>query len=548
MSAITAPMRHLIIFCAVFICCACQTAQTVPPLTESPALADLARQRAEFLNREDVSEALERLRELEQQALQLVPDEPLKLGSLGSAILDIYPGSHTGHYVLARFYEHVESTDARQQHEQALENLQQAMQTSGDGTQRSPYTVMTMYDAHTFAKTRDASPVGAIYQSSGQAALGYLLIARPDDGPLQQSFFDLSHLLELWQLGQAQSDIHANPWAYIRSIARSDGAAQTAIGAYLTSAEKDEDAIGWLKAAARTDNVLANRMLARIYWSQAEESTDEARKAELQELSLENHLHAIALGSTDSMYTLASMYFNDVYGQDNRQAGIALLKQAADLQHAESLIYLGHLHNIGKYVEQDTEQAGQYFARAAALNKPQAVLNYGRYLINANSNEAFVNHNEIHEWLESLADEGNAEAMIILGNLHARGIGTKASSSRAVRWYKQAVREASNDPDVVNEVAWTLTVSDIDGLKRIRYASRIMSRMMNAREQARSRPEFLDTWAAVFAAKGDFTQAIELQKQAIANATKQDREDVLDILQQHLELFKAGASITEKAP
>ena len=100
----------------------------------------------------------------------------------------------------------------------------------------------------------------------------------------------------------------------------------------------------------------------------------------------------------------------------------------------------------------------------------------------------------------------------------------------------------------MNEVAWTLTVSDIDGLKRIRYASRIMSRMMNAREQARSRPEFLDTWAAVFAAKGDFTQAIELQKEAIANATKQDRADVLDILQQHLELFKAGASITEKAP
>ncbi len=543
-------MRNLIIYCAVIICCACQSAQTVPPFTESPALAELARQRAEFLNRSDVSEALERLRELEQQALQLVLDEPLKLGSLGSAILDIYPGSHTGHYVLARFYEHVESADARQQHQQALQNLQQAMQASGDGTQQSPYTVMTMYDAHTFARTRDASPVGSIYQSSTQATFGYLLIARPDDGPLQQSFFNLSHLLELWQAGQARNDAHTNPWAYIRSIARRDGAAQTAIGAYLASAEKREDAIGWLKAAARTDNVLANRILARIYWSQAEESTDEARKAELQELSLENHMHAIALGSTDSMYTLATMYFNDMYGEDNRQAGIALLKQAADLKHAESLIYLGHLHNIGKEVEQDTVQAGQYFQRAAALNKPEAILNYGRYLIGASSGQALDtdSHEEIHEWLESLADEGNAEAMVILGNLHARGIGTKPSSDRAVRWYKQAVRNASSDPDVVNEVAWTLTVSDINGLKRIRYASRIMGRMMNAQEPARSRPEFLDTWAAIFAAQGDFTQAIELQKQAIANAAEQDRDDVLDILQQHLELFKAGASITEKAP
>ena len=59
---------------------------------------------------------MERLVELEQQALELVEDEPLKLGSIGSAILDTYQASITGHYVMSRFYAHVETPSAEQEH------------------------------------------------------------------------------------------------------------------------------------------------------------------------------------------------------------------------------------------------------------------------------------------------------------------------------------------------------------------------------------------------------------------------------------------------
>ena len=138
--------------------------------------------------------------------------------------------------------------------------------------------------------------------------------------------------------------------------------------------------------------------------------------------------------------------------------------------------------------------------------------------------------------------------MVVLGNLYARGLGTRASTRRAINWYKKAVKLSPADADIVNEVAWTLTVSDIAGLKRGKFAKRIMDTLMEENPEMRTRPEYLDTWAAAHAASGDFDQAIALQEQAIAEATSQQREDVLDILKDHLQQFRAGAAITEKAP
>ncbi len=543
-------MRNLIFLCLVLACGGCQTsAATSAAVADEPEPP--SSERREFLDGEEFSTRYARLVELEKQALQLAVDEPLKLGSIGSAILDLYPRSQTGHYVMSRFYEHVESADARSRHEAELAAIQNEMRASGDGTRIAPFQIMTVHDAQTYALTQDTSPVGAIYQSYDTADFGYLLVARPAAAPLQQTFFDLSHLL---QSLPGHSDTEApNAWTYIRVLAtvNMDSAAQTAVGAYLASTQKYEDAIDWLRVAARADNVLANAMLARIYWTLSEQSEEEEEIDELRELSLENHLHAIALGSTESMYTLANLYLNDIYGEENRAAGVPLLRQAGDLNHVESLIYLGHLHNTGDNVKRDPTQASLYFERAAAMDSPLAVLSQGRFLVGLpveDHGSVNLEDSAVHTRLEVLADDDSAEAMVILGNLHARGVGTRPSTSRAFRWYKRAVNQAPDDADIVNEVAWTLTVTDVDGMQRARYAKRIMDSLMENSEPARERPEYLDTWAAIYAANGDFERAIELQEQAIAAATSQQRDDVMDILLDHLEQFKSGGTITEKAP
>jgi tetratricopeptide (TPR) repeat protein len=194
----------------------------------------------------------------------------------------------------------------------------------------------------------------------------------------------------------------------------------------------------------------------------------------------------------------------------------------------------------------DQTKAHEYFQKAAALNHAGAVLSYGRFLV---AERYEVDPEEsVFAALTEMADNKETEAMVVIANLHARGLAPKASSRNAVKWYKRAVKAKPDDPDVVNEVAWTLTVSEIRGIKKPRYAKRIMDKLMKSVEAARDRPEYLDTWAATHAATGDFAGAIELQLKAIEVAKKLQREDVLDILSVHLEQFEADTSITEPAP
>ena len=100
--------------------------------------------------------------------------------------------------------------------------------------------------------------------------------------------------------------------------------------------------------------------------------------------------------------------------------------------------------------------------------------------------------------------------MLLLGNLHARGVGVRKSPRRAVSWYKDAVKVSPEDPNIVNEVAWTLTVSNVAALKRTRYALGIMDVLMGNNDEARNKPEYLDTWAAAHAANGDANPLLPL--------------------------------------
>jgi hypothetical protein len=71
---------------------------------------------------------------------------------------------------------------------------------------------------------------------------------------------------------------------------------------------------------------------------------------------------------------------------------------------------------------------------------------------------------------------------------------------------------------------------------------------MDNNEAARRRPEYLDTWAAAYAANGDFDRAISVQEEALTVAEAPDFEDVRDILREHLDAFRDQQTITERAP
>lgn len=495
-------------------------------------------------------EHMERLAELEQQALELVEDEPLKLGSIGSAILDTYQGSITGHYVMTRFYEHVEAPEAAAGHLQWLARIKADMERSGDGSREEPMPVMTSVDAQMYVIYLGMSPVGAIYQTSDEHPFTLLIQARPEDGPIENLNFDLTSVYQAMRMdfattGDAEDEF--SPFSVIGYLAkRGDTAAQAAIGAFLASQNRYKDAVDWLKAASRTGNLVASSVLARLYWERANSAEDETERDEALDEVMENYLHAIALGSTDAMYALAVLYLNSQYGEENRSSGVTLLTQAAEANHAEAAMFLAHLYYTGDVVSQDLNRARSYYIQASELENDFAIRSYARFLLDRSAAQA--PDPRILAWLETLAKNDDAEAMLLLGNVYARGVGTSQSFSRAVRWYRQAVKTAPNDASIVNEIAWTLTVSNFEDLKRIRYARTIMDTLMESNVDARARPEYLDTWAAAYAANGDFERAIELQEQALTVAEKMEFDSVLDILREHLDAFRNGQTITETAP
>ena len=495
-----------------------------------------------FFSLPDLPQRMERLADLEQQALQLVEDEPLKLGSIGTAILDTYYGSLTGHFVLEAFYRHLESAEA-DTHAQWVQRIRDHMQGSGDGSREQPYPATTAVEAQIYLLSLGMSPVGSMYQTSEERPYTLLLQAREDPAHVVARHFDLEGVYgAMSQRFKNASDFH--PVALMYHLARQgDTAAQTAIGGYLASQNELDTAVDWLRAASRTGNLLANSFLARIFWEKAGKAGNPDLKQEYLDAVLENYLHAIALGSSDAMYALGVLYLNEHYGKDNIVSGVPLLNQAADANHSDAAMFLAHMYYTGEAVEKDLERAAAFYVRASELENPFAQRAYARFLLTEDRGDA-----RAADWLKELAQQDDAEAMVLLGNLHARGVGVKQNLRRAVGWFKDAVSVSPADANIVNEVAWTLTVSDLRGLKRQRYALHIMDTLMQEDAGARSKPEYLDTWAAACAANGEFARAITLQEAAVEAANADQYAAVRDVLKEHLQAFQKGETITEKAP
>jgi TPR repeat protein len=567
-------MRHsMIVFTTVFFCTLVASGCAVLPEQNANVQTDtkLALQRTTYLSQSGFPELLEESTGLELRILGLGADEPLALGALGSALLEANASSLTAHHALAVFYQHVDAEEGAALHRQQLDRLKQNIAATGNGSRQQPYRVLSRADARLFVSDSGNQLVGDVYQSNSAAPLQLLVLSRPNTAsPVASTYFDLSDLIN------PVAGENGNPWDVLRILADAeDTAAQAAIGTYLARQQRYDTAIRWLELASRDDNLLARTLLARIYWYQSglepsRENADEQgdlgqsakSRAELTQLAIDNHIAAIGLGSTESMYTLARVLLEDatqpapsefapvVIDSARRTAGaVDLLEQAGALGYAEAYLYLGRQYQRGNYVEANEDLANAYFAKAAELNNPKAIISYARYIANSPNQSAKT---QIIPLLSSLAESGDAEAMVVLGNMFAKGVGVKPSTRKAIRWYKKAVSKVQashhGDAAIVNEVAWTLAVTDRKGLHQPGYAQTIMDAMMNSNKQVQRHPEYLDTWAATYAANGNFEKAIELQRLALQIARNQEREDVIDILKAHLKFFEAGTNIKDRTP
>ncbi|HCD26550.1 MAG TPA: hypothetical protein DER02_03460 [Gammaproteobacteria bacterium] len=530
------------------------------------SISEALLRRDELLATEDFSEKLLNLIRLEQQAQVFYADEPLRLGSIGATILEINPMSLTGHWALERFYRNVDATETANYHGTALQQLRAHLTQTGNGSRSQPYLLLTMTDAATHLRLNELERVGGIYQLTDKTPLGLVLIGRDTNDTLQRTNFDLSSVMApaLRELRQQNTGIsETNPWPILRALAaEQDDAAQTAIGTYLAKQQSYDAAVGWLQAATRQGNIVANLLLARIFWylgDQAQNNelvpedeteigghTPKLSRSEYRSRAEGEYLQAIDLGSSDAMYTLGRLYLEGSFGTATPAQAVTLLERAGSGGRAEAYLFLGQQRKTGQHLPQDLNQAELYFAKAAELDNAGAVITYARFLVNENT---LPQSGQVIAWLNDLVKANDAEAMVVMGHLHARGIGVDTSKRRAVNWYKKAVKQAFSDADdaaeIVNEVAWILAVTSDRSLMRRRYAHSIMTTLMAQEGSANKRPEYLDTWAATYAATGNFAEAVKVQQRAIDVAREQQRADIVVLLEKHLEIFQNGGTIEE---
>ena len=520
---------------------------------------DIAKLRQAFLVAPDFRERVDALGALERDAIELVDEEPLRLGPIGAAIVDRYQGSVAGHYALLRFYEYVEREEAAAEHRRWVARIVASL--VGDGTRESPHSVLSAPEANAYLVATGRQPVGSIYQTSEEAPFVMMVAAKPPAGRLQNVFFDLeAAYLSVRDsvLGQSPGQ-EFGPGRLIGGLAqRDDPAAQAYIGAFLSSEDRFDEAIDWLSAASRRGNLIANLMLANVYLAKAQRLPEGEDREEALERVMQNYVHAVAVGSAEAMYRLGELYLAELYGAELAPSGIPLLERAARLDNIDANLFLAQIHLVGQWVERNYDRAETYLLRAAALDSEAGKIQYARFLMSESAGRDFTD--QAFKWLRELAADRTlckeappnpfvlcpaAEARLVLGELHARGIHVRAGYGRARKWFKSAVDLTPDHPRIVNEVAWRLTVTQIGRLRDERYALAIMDRMMNQDERARRNPAYLDTWAAAHAANGDFGRAVALQREALEAANEQEMTEVIEELEQHLAAFQAGETITD---
>ena len=521
-----------------------------------------------FLAAPDFDDRLHHLTVLEHQALAGMEDEPLRLGAVGSAILDQYYASLAGHRALAKFYGYLDAAEQAALHESWVAAIRSTIEISAEPPDEI-YRVLSSNEAKAFLASRGQRAAGARYDVSQDNRLQLLLAVPQASEPVENVRFDLHDQYAslaaairrdhetIFPIDRPQAACKTmraceafDVWAFVRVLALGDdSAAQVRAGLEMLRAGRFDDALRWLHQAAQADNATAHFALAELHVLKARQSSSGTR--EWWDRAERHFQLAINAGLDAAMLSLSSYYRLGLYGKSKVAEGEALLVRAAELNNIDALLRLGWMHALGEQVEEDRELSARYFRRAAQRDE-DAKVQYAQFLTVPDFGLEL--NKQALRWLRQVAKNDNPKAMLLLGNLYARGTHVDKRVRRARGWLKKAAKAAPNDANLVNEVAWTLTVSHIRRLRDERYALKIMDQVMaDENNAARLNPAYLDTWAAAHAANGDFERAIAVQQKAIEMAIEQARSNDdpngdLPVLREHLDAFRAGQSISEEVP
>lgn len=488
-------------------------------------------------------EQTRRVHEVEEQIIARLDASPFEIGPLGSALLDLDPDNLVGHLGLGVFYEAVEEAASAALHRTRAEDL--AAQVEQIGTS---LVVASPAQAEAYLRTQGHNCIGWRYLPS--TPLAYQIVTADEDGVNHRFDFLLARPEHLAPEGL---EINFNRFEDILFLLMPERSrlGDTAARAFIRQVQFEHSDTGfglpeWFtRLPAGRPNINIDLLKGYNRQNAAVKETDEARLEALRDAE-RHYSRAMRVGSTEAMYLLARLYRSREFGRGNQEKAAQLYLRAAEAENVDATRELARFLERGDAVfEQDINGARDLYRNAYLWGNNTDLRAYIEFL--RRNEDAVAFDGEALAALQGLAKDKHAWSLVTLANLYADGVGVKTNYRRARSLLRDAAREAPDVPNLINEVAWVLSTSNRPRLRDDRFALKIMEHMMTVNTEAQSNPMYLDTWAATYAANGNFEQAVKLQNKALDAADESSlSEELLAEMKTHLAHFNAGEALSKE--
>ncbi len=165
------------------------------------------------------------------------------------------------------------------------------------------------------------------------------------------------------------------------------------------------------------------------------------------------------------------------------------------------------------YIKPDPARGWTYLDQASQHGNADAAWRMFGHLMEDPKQYTDANLQQAATHLQRAAAAGNPGAMLALGTFYFEGVGGLAQDCvQAAEW--QARAEEAGIPQARNDLVWTLATCPVPAQRDPARAVGLAHYMMEQRDTLDS--SALDTVAAALAANGQFREAVDYQKQAIA--------------------------------
>ncbi|MBR1778013.1 MAG: sel1 repeat family protein [Alphaproteobacteria bacterium] len=185
-----------------------------------------------------------------------------------------------------------------------------------------------------------------------------------------------------------------------------------------------------LKAKANNADVEAAAMLGKYYY----DVEKDLNQAEMWAKA------AAGAGNAEAQYYLAKIYDAGTEGKHLNKEIVSILEKSAEQGYAAAQLMLGRIYQFGRRgIPQDLKKARMWYEMAAAKGANEAMTQLN--VIYQQSGDAATKASmadENVEWLELGAQQGNAEAALMLGKMVETGRRLPQNFKRAAELYQIA--------------------------------------------------------------------------------------------------------------